>query len=111
MIDNTKIAFSSDARYARLALKGSSNFSVSAFGITTVTVPHPLGYKPYYKLWYKIGTRYIQLFAGPANYDTGSSTDQAEDNYADTANVYANFSSTGSAYNGTLYYRIYEEPQ
>lgn len=111
MIDNTKLAFNSHSRYARLALKGSKGFSVSVFGTTSVSVPHGLGYKPYYKLWYKVGTKYVQLYAGAGNYDLCGATDQSEDNYADTSNIHATFSSGGGAYSGTLYYRIYAEPQ
>lgn len=111
MINNTKLAFNSATRYERLAKKGSSPISVSAFGVATVTIPHNLGYKPYYKLWYKVGSMYIQLFAGPGNYDTAGQTEQAEDNYADNINVYATFSSAGTGYTGTLFYRIYAEPQ
>ncbi len=110
MIDNTKLAFSSQARYLRVALKGSEDFSVGA-GTLIVSIPHNLDYKPYYKIWYKINGIFVQHAAGPASFNLCGQLEQTEDAYADTSNLYVNFFPFGGSFNGTVYYRIYAEPQ
>jgi len=114
-VDLEKLSFYSASRYERVALKSSQNFTVTGggFGQTTVTIPHNLGYKPYYKAWYGFGSgKYYQLFAGTATYDidgNGAQIDNVSVTTTDLIVVVDNFGVP--AISGTIYYRIYAEPQ
>lgn len=115
MSDPSKIAFSSPFRYERVALKGSSPFSIAGggFGITTVTITHNLGYRPYYKAWYTYGDgKYFRLFAGTGSFNIDGNSGQIDNANVTTTNLIIIIDNPGvPAISGTVYYRIYAEPQ
>lgn len=115
MTDYNRIAFTSGARYERIELKGSSGFSVAGGGFanTTVTIPHNLGYRPYVKAKYTYGSgKYFDLFAGPGSYNLDGNGGQISNANATTANYVVFIENFGvPAISGTIYYRIYAEPQ
>lgn len=98
----------------RVAVEGRSNYSIpaSAFATTTVTIPHNLGYVPYFRIWikYPSGRTYYGN-VGATSYEDSSFT-QTEDIHADTTNLYvrmADGAGAGVGGSGTIYYRIYAE--
>lgn len=115
MSDPAKISFSSAFRYERIVLKGSVGFSVAGGGFanTTVTVPHNLGYSPYFKARYNYGgSKTYALFAGPGSFNVDGNGGQISNVYVDTTNLVVfieNFNIPPIS--GTVYYRIYAEPQ
>lgn len=112
-MDASKIAFTSDYRYERVSAKGSKAFSISAFGQTQYSVAHNLGYKPYFRAWYTYdNSKYFQMFSGTASYALGGNGGQVDDISVDNTYFYFTISeNNGSAISGTVYYRIYAEPQ
>lgn len=115
MSDFNKISFMSKFRYERIALKNHYDFSVAGggFGNTTVTIPHNLGYAPYFKAYYTYGGgRYFSLFAGPGSYNIDGNGGQISNADATTTNLVIFIENFGApAISGTIYYRIYAEPQ
>jgi hypothetical protein len=112
-VDLSKLAFYSGTRYERTALKSHVAFSLAAFGVQTLTVAHNLGYVPYYKLFYAYGDgKYFQMFAGNGSYAIDGNGGQVDNIYPDSTNIYIELSeNNGSPISGTIYYRIYAEPQ
>ena len=114
MVDVSKLAFDTAYRYERIANKGGTSFSVAGggFGNITVTIPHGLGYKPYVKSWYTYGGKVFDLFAGPASYNVDGNGAQISNAYVTTSDYVIFIENFGvPAIAGTIYYRIYEEPQ
>lgn len=115
MSDQSKIAFNSAFRYERNALKSNVPFSVAGggFGSTTVTIPHNLGYRPYIKAKYTYGSgKYFDLFAGPLSYNIDGNGGQISNANVDISNYVIFIENFGvPAISGTIYYRIYAEPQ
>lgn len=113
MPDLGELAFDSANRVERISTKSHANFSVPAFGFITVTVPHNLGYIPYYKAFYTYGAgKYYQLYAGVDSYDIAGNMVQIDNVYEDTVNFYVDvLSSAAGVVTGTIYYRIYAEQQ
>lgn len=115
MSDYSKISFTSKYRYERVALKSSAAFSVAGggFATTTVTITHNLGYKPYYKGRYTYGSgKYFGLFAGTGSYDLDGNGGQIESIAVTTTTLVIVIGNYGvPAISGTIYYRIYAEPQ
>lgn len=115
MTDFSKVAFSSRFRYERIALKSSVAFSVpgGGFANTTVTIPHNLGYRPYVKAYYTyVSGKYFALFSGAGSFDVDGNGSQISNSYADTTNFVVFIENFGvPAVSGTIYYRIYAEPQ
>lgn len=116
MVDNSKVAFTSQYRYEYIAVKGSAGFTVTTVFPTataTITIAHGLGYAPFFRAYYTYGNgNYFQLFAGTASYNLDGNGVQVDNTYADTSNVYVTFFNFGvNTVDGTLYYRIYAEPQ
>lgn len=113
MSDFSKVAFSSAFRYERVATKGNKAFSVGAFGVTTYTVAHSLGYFPYYKAWYTYGDgKYFKIFAGTASFGIDGNGGQVDNVNVDNNNLNITISeNSGGTISGTIYYRIYAEPQ
>lgn len=115
MVDGSKLSFSSAFRYERVVKKSSKTFNVAGGGFanTTVTIPHNLGYRPYVKAKYSFGDgKYFDLFAGPGSFNLDGNGAQISNANADTINYtifIENFG--GPAISGTIYYRIYAEPQ
>lgn len=112
MPDYSKVSFTNKFRYERQVVKGSSPFSMGAFGSATVTIPHNLGYMPYVKVWYTYASgKVYELFAGANSYDLDGNGAQVDNTWADSSNLYVSFFSfSGSTINGRVYYRIYAEP-
>jgi hypothetical protein len=124
-LNPANLAFSSAFRYQYIAKNGSGNplkghlsFDVSTTypnAVTTYTIPHNLGYVPFFKMWYSFGDgKYYALSAGPSTYNLDGNGFQMDDAYADATNLYftadnTNFS--GPDITGTVFYRIYAEPQ
>lgn len=108
-----KLSFLSTVRYEYIALKGSVPFSVAAFGIQTVTIPHNLGYVPYVKGYYTYGDgKYFRLYSGNVSYAIDGNGGQIDNESIDTSNYIIEVSeNNGSPISGTIYYRIYAEPQ
>lgn len=110
--DASKLSFSSDFRYERVSLRGNRTFSVPSFGVTTLTIPHNLGYRPYFEAFYTYQNGKIYpFFAGPASYGIDGNTGQADNAYTDATNLYLSMAEGSGAgtITGTVYYRIYEE--
>jgi hypothetical protein len=114
-LDLSKLSFYSGTRYERVALKSSQPFTVAGggFGQTTVTIAHNLGYKPYYKAWYTFGGgKYFQLFAGTGSFNIDGNSGQIDNVSVTTASLIVVVDNFGvPAISGTVYYRIYAEPQ
>ncbi len=114
MSDFSKIAFSSAYRYERVSLKGSTAFTVAGggFGITTKTITHSLGYKPYFKAWYTYGGKVFKLFAGTGSFNIDSNSGQIDNADVTSTTLVIVIDNFGApAISGTIYYRIYAEPQ
>lgn len=114
MSEFSKIAFSSAYRYERVSLKSSVAFSVAGggFASTIITVTHSLGYKPYYKAWYTYGGKKFQLYAGTGSYNIDGNGGQIDNvNVTNTTFVVTVANFGAPAISGTIYYRIYAEPQ
>jgi hypothetical protein len=115
MNDPSKIAFSSAYRYEHTALKSNSPFSVAGggFATSTITIPHNLGYRPYYKAWYTFGDgNYFRLFAGVGSFNIDGNNAQIDNANVTTSNLVIVIDNFGvPAISGTIYYRIYAEPQ
>lgn len=115
MVDYSKLAFDSSLRIEHIALKGSSSFTLTnSVGLVIVTIPHNLGYSPYFKMFYGFGDgKYFGGFAGPASFDIDSNQVQIDNMYADTVNLYVQVSLNFWTVDihGIIYYRIYAEPQ
>lgn len=108
------MAFNTNFGYERIVSKGSKSFSIGVWGLTTVTIPHNLGYKPFFRLWITFGNGNLHSIAsGFTTYGAfGAAGAQVDDYYADASNIYVKLSEYGvSAYSGTVYYRIYGETQ
>lgn len=113
MTDLSKAAFYSPDRYEHIALKSHIDFSVSAFGVQTLTVNHNLGYIPYIKSFYTYGDgKYYRLFSGNASYAVDGNGGQIDTEHVDSSVYVIEISeNNGSPIAGTIYYRIYAEPQ
>lgn len=112
MIDLSKLSFYSGSRYERVILKSSQVFSVGGSAFTTVTIPHNLGFKPYYKAWYTFGGKIFQLFAGTGSFNIDGNSAQIDNVSMSTTSLIIVVDNFGvPAISGTIYYRIYEEPQ
>lgn len=114
-VDLSKLSFYSGSRYERVALKSSQTFTVAGGGFanTTVTISHNLGFKPYYKAWYSFGDgKYFQLFAGTSSFNLDGNNAQIDNVDVTTINLVVVVDNFGvPAISGTIYYRIYAEPQ
>lgn len=112
-LDASKLAFSSSSRYERVVLKSHTTFSVGAFGLRSVTIPHNLGYIPYIKAYYTYGDgKYFDLFSGNLSYAIDGNGGEIDNAHADATNFYVDISeNNGTPISGTVYYRIYAEPQ
>jgi hypothetical protein len=115
-VQGNKLSFTSQYRYEFVAKKGSTGFTIGGSFPTnqpTITIPHNLGYVPFFRLYYTFSSGiYYQLFAGNSSYNIEGNQIQVENIYADTSNVYvAFFNNAATTVGGTIYYRIYGEPQ
>lgn len=114
-VDLSKLNFYSGSRYERVVLKSSMPFAVAGggFAFTTVTIPHNLGYEPYYKAWYGFGDgKYFQLFAGTGSFNIDGNSAQIDNITVTTTDLIVVVDNFGvPAISGTIYYRIYAEPQ
>lgn len=113
MVNNSLLNFNSGLRYERIALKGSTSFSINASSIKTITISHNLGYVPYIKSWYTfVDGKYFDLFAGTASFNLDGNSMQIDNSNADTTNFYVVLdNSSAGTISGNIYYRIYAEPQ
>lgn len=113
VVDVSKLSFDSAFRYERIAIKSNTSFSVAAFGLQFLTIPHNLGYIPYVKSYYTYGDgKYFDLFSGNSSFGIDGNGGQVDTAYADATNYYIQISEgLGSPVSGTIYYRIYAEPQ
>lgn len=106
-------AFATQFRYERAAGLSHNNFTIAGggFGVTTVTIPHNLGYRPYFKLWVKFASnKMYPVFGGPASYNLDGNNFQVENVTSDATNITVVLDNFGvPALSGTLYWRIYEE--
>lgn len=116
-VDLANLAFTSNLRYEYIATKGHTGFSVTTTfpnAVITYSIPHNLGYAPFFKMFYTFDNSvFYPLFTGPASYNLAGNGFQMDNAYADINNVYFTAdNSTGSGtITGTVYYRIYAEPQ
>lgn len=108
-----RASFSSTFRYEYVSAKSGIAFSVGAgvFG-QSIIIPHNLGYYPYYKLWYTFGGKVFRLFAGPSTYNLDGNGAQIFSISNTTSAITISMDNNGaSTISGTIYYRIYAEPQ
>jgi hypothetical protein len=112
-VDVSKLAFDSTFRYERIATKGSATFgAIVPFGTQTVTISHNLGYVPYVKSWYTYGGKIFDLFAGIASFDIDGNGGQIDNSYVTSSDFVVTIINFGAGnISGTIYYRIYAEPQ
>lgn len=116
-MDYTKVQFTSLYRYERVSSKGHQNFSIGTVypaSFPLVTIPHGLGYVPYYMLYIQFGAgSYWPVFTGPLAYDFDSTGCSIVSHYADTSNIYVQLAgdTNGGIVTGNIYYRIYAEQQ
>lgn len=113
MSNLNNLSFDSLLRVEHIALKSSSAFSVGAFAVKTITIPHNLGYSPYFKLFYTfVDNKYFAGFAGPGSFNIDGNSMQLDNINVDSTNLYVVVDNSGAGtITGTLYYRIYAEPQ
>lgn len=111
--DLSKLSSDSANRDERIVIKSHVDFSVAAFGVQTYTIAHNLGYIPYIKSFYTYGDgKYFRLFAGNTSYAIDGNGGQIDNEEIDTANYTVTVSeNNGVPISGTIYYRIYAEPQ
>lgn len=113
--DLSKLSFDSANRYERIELKSHKDFSVAGGGFanTTVTIPHNLGYMPYFKGYYTYGSgKIFQLFAGTDSFNLDGNSGQISNVSVSTTDLIIFIENFGApAIAGTIYYRIYAEPQ
>src|ERR1700755_2871594 len=111
--DLSKLSADSANRDERIIIKGNVAFFVAAFGVQSYTVPHNLGYVPYVKSFYTYGDgKYFRLFAGNTSYGLDGNGGQIDNEEVDSSNYTITVSeNNGVAISGTIYYRIYAEPQ
>ena len=112
MADYSKLSFTSAFRYEYIHIKGSVAITTGSF-LRTITIPHNLGYTPYFKLWYQFNSgKIFSLFSGPSSYDLDGNSEQVDNIYADDYNLYVTLLdfTFGTGHSGTIYYRIYAEP-
>lgn len=122
-IDYSKVLFSSDLNYQKIALSGTTTASVPFATDTTVTIPHNLGYVPTAQvffepmvstngisysasnqIWPLADFQYGDIVNATVTFDLGT-TGYA---YLDDTNLYVVlFDTSGSTVNIPLYYRIY----
>jgi hypothetical protein len=113
MTDLTKAAVYSPDRFEHIALKSHVAFSVAAFGVQTYTVTHSLGYVPYFRGFYTYdNVEYFELFPGNSSYAIAGNGGQIDTIYITSTTLSIEVSeNNGSPISGTIYYRIYAEPQ
>lgn len=114
--DYADIAFTSAYRYERVELKGNTALTGTFSSPTTATITHNLGYKPYFKMFYRYDSgRIIPMFAGAGSYDLGGNQIQVNSVNQDDNNIFVTFQSldfsSPPTVTATIYYRIYAEPQ
>ena len=111
-----KLAFSTQFRYQTISLRGSVNYSMGAdpyYNITTTTIRHGLGYKPYFRIYIKFpgSGRIYEMETGPGSYGLVNAY-QIAGIGSDNTNITVQIESyNGAGGTGTIYYRIYEESQ
>lgn len=113
-VDISKLGFDSGFRYERMVLKDHATFGpIIQFATQTLTITHDLGYKPYVKAWYTYGSgKIFDLFAGTASFDLDGNGGQIDNSFVDATTFVVTIINFGvSAISGTVYYRIYAEPQ
>ena len=114
MSDYSKIAFDSAQRLEHIATKSHFDFSVvGPTGFHLYTIAHNLGYAPYFKAFYTYGDgKYFDLFAGPASFNIDGNGGQIDSISVDATNLYVGIDANNAGtLTGTVYYRIYAEPQ
>jgi hypothetical protein len=112
-VDLSKLSFYSGSRYERIALKGNLPFSIASFAFPTFTITHNLGYIPYVKLWYVFSdSAYFQMFSGASSFSIDGNLIQVDDITVTTTTISVTMENDDSVtHTGTIYYRIYAEPQ
>jgi len=108
----SEVEWSAAYRYEQIFSKSHVSFTTSASMPYTanITVPHNLGYVPFFRTFFQ--------FAGDSNYYMGFNGPTVllgdwtiNDINADTANLNASVNNFANQSSGVFYYRIYEEPQ
>lgn len=106
-------AFTSKQRYERITLKGSVPFSTNNGGpnTSTVTIPHGLGYAPFVRLFFAL-EGFSGYFQSYNSYVLNIGHWLIDTLEVDTTNITIKFlyDDTG-IHTGTVYYRVYAEPQ
>lgn len=118
----TQAEFASPFNYQKIATQGTADVSISAFGTTTFTIPHELGYVPTARVWFEpvasngstdaptgevwplTSYEYGDILNPVVTFflETGGYA------YLDTVNLYIVLSdNSGSATSIPVYYRIY----
>jgi hypothetical protein len=112
-VDLSKLAFYSGSRYERIALKGNFPFTIAASTFPVYTITHNLGYIPYVKLWYTFSdSKYFPMFSGASSFSIDGNLIQVDDITVTTTTISVTMENDDSVtHTGTIYYRIYAEPQ
>lgn len=112
-VDLSKLAFYSGSRYERVSTKTSVAFSLPPASFNNfVTITHNLGYIPYVKLWYTFGGKVYPMFSGPFSFNLDGNSVQVDDITLTTTTVVATFeNNSAGTVTGTMYARVYAEPQ
>lgn len=105
------IQFSSEFNYERFKETLTQAYSVGSFGQTTYTIPHNLGYRPFFRIFivFPSGRLYLGV-NGPATYEASSGA-QCDNIKVDNTNFYVTMSENdgGGTISGTIYINVYEE--
>jgi hypothetical protein len=113
MINLNNVAFDSRYRYERIFSKSHSNFTTSGGTPNTalVSIAHNLGYVPFFRVFLKFSddANYYSSFIGP-NVIIGNWEISVLNTTTTNLNVGIQ-NNTTNATAGTVYYRIYAEPQ
>lgn len=107
------VSFSTQFDYSRPKLKGAYGFYLGQYGTVDLYIPHPLGYRPYFRLYMQLpgSGRVYHMESGPASYGLAGYT-QVESIGSDGGSIHVRISDYGgTSGNGVIYYRIYEDRQ
>lgn len=105
------IQFSSDFNYERFKEAKSRTWSVGAWGQSTFSISHGLGYVPFFRLYIQFPSGRIYLGANGGNTYELSTGAQCDYIYADNNNIYVTMSENNGAgtISGNMYCDIYLE--
>lgn len=115
-VDLSKAAFSSEYRYEYIGTKGHQAFTTTGGSpnVATVIIAHSLGYIPFFRVYFQFqgDSNYYTSYNGPIIYlGTDFWVINSIQPSTTTLTVSINPQGSTSVLTGTVFYRIYAEPQ